>query len=84
MKLFDKAIEMAKPVRSMASALKECAESLQTIASCLAVVVQNQAAHHHMILQMWATHLMILRKLNENSLDTSLPAGKKDEKVKPS
>jgi hypothetical protein len=83
MKLLDKTIEMTKPVQALASSLKACAESLEKLASNLAIVARNQAVHHHMILQMWATHQVILRKLNEHSLDTSLPDGKKVEKAKP-
>ena len=87
-KAFDKAVAMTKPVQDLAAGLKSCAEGLEKLAMNLAVVAHNQAVHHQMIMQMWNVNQLILRKLNEHALDTSLPEvkptdTKKDGKDKP-
>lgn len=83
-KAFDKAVEMTKPVQALAEGLKACAMGLEKLALNLAVIAQNQAVHHQMIVQMWDTHKVILQKLNENALDTSMPELSDDKsKAKP-
>lgn len=83
-KAFDKAVAATRPVKALAEGLKACAESLEKVASNLAIVAHNQAVHHHMIQQMWNVHQVIMKKLSDNSLDTSMPDLKKDkEKAKP-
>ena len=82
-KAWDKMIEVSKPVQALSEGLKSCAEGLERLASTLSIIAHNQAIHHSMIIQMWSTHQIILKKLNENSLDMSMPDGKKEEKAKP-
>lgn len=83
-KAFDKAVAATRPVKAIAEGLKACAETLEKVASNLAVVAHNQAVHHHMIQQMWGVHQALIKKMNENSLDTSMPGLEKDkEKAKP-
>lgn len=83
MKLFDKAIEFSAPVKALADSLKACAEGLEKVAMTLAVVAHNQAAHHQMIAQMWSTHQAIVKKMNENAMDASMPELGDKEKAKP-
>lgn len=80
-KAFDKAVAATKPVKAIAEGLTACATALEKMASNLAAIAHNQAVHHHMITQMWGVHQVILKKLNDNSLDTSMP-GLKDDKEK--
>lgn len=81
-KAFDKAVEMTKPVQALAEGVKACAAVLEKLAVNLAVVAQNQAVHHQMIVQMWKVHQVVLQKINESSLDTSMPDPSKDDKSK--
>lgn len=81
-KAFDKAIEMSKPVTALAEGLKACATGLEKLAMNLAIVAHNQAVHHQMIQQMWSVHQVIMKKLNENSLDTSMPGLSQSDKSK--
>jgi hypothetical protein len=83
MKFFDKAVEMTKPVKSLADGLKTCAETIERIASNLAIVAYNQAVHYQLIMQMWDIQQEIYKKLNEYSFDVKMPdikASSKDDK----
>ena len=80
MKLLDKAIEMSKPVQELADAVGQLANSLEKVSQGLekvaknvAVLAQNQAAHHRMIAHMHLVQQVIMRKLSEGGVDTSLP-----------
>lgn len=80
-KAFDKAVEMTKPVQALADGLKTCAESIEKLASNLAIVAHNQFVHHQMIMQMWNVQQAIYKKLSESSLDTKMPEIKSDDKA---
>lgn len=70
---FDKAVEFSRPVLALANGVKELAENVEKLATNLAIIAHNQAVHHHMIQQIMGVHQLILKKITENSLDTSLP-----------
>lgn len=78
---FDKAVEMTTPVKALAEGLKACAAGIEKVASTLAIVAHNQSLHHKMIIQMWETHELILKRAKDSALDTSMP-GLSDDKSK--
>lgn len=80
MKLLDKAIEASKPVRELSGSVKQLAQGLERVAQSVeklaknvAALAQHQAAHHRMIAHMHLVQQVILRRLSDGGVDTSLP-----------
>jgi len=82
-RIFDRAVEAARPIQALAGGLKACAEQLAKIGQSVAIIAHNQAVHHHVIQQMWSVQQQIFHKLNERSLDTSMPDIDQPQKVDP-
>lgn len=72
-RIFDKAVEMTKPVKALALGLQACADQMKNIATAVAVLAHNQAVHHHMIQQMWGVQQHIFKKLSEHSMNMDMP-----------
>lgn len=70
---FGRAVELTKPFQNLASSIKLLAKDVKELALAVAVVAQNQAVHHRMIGQIWNVQQHIFRKLQESTLDTSMP-----------
>jgi hypothetical protein len=83
MKLFDKAVELAQPVRALSAGLKMCAEQMKAIAEALAMIAYNQQVHHEMIMQLHASQRAVIAKLSSSGTDASMPdiEGKKHSKT---
>lgn len=72
-RIFDKAVEMTKPVKALAQGVQACAEQMRNIAHAVAILAHNQAVHHHMIGQMWQVQQQIFKKLSEHSMNMEMP-----------
>ena len=80
MKLLDRTIELSAPVQELAASVKALAQSVQKVAQGLEKVTQdlvvlanNQAAHHRMIMHMHLVQQVIMKRMSEGGMDTSLP-----------
>jgi len=80
MKLLDRAIELSRPVQVLAEAVAQLALSLQKVsqgvekvAKNVGLLAQQQAAHHRMIAHIHLVQQVIMRRLAEGGIDTSLP-----------
>jgi hypothetical protein len=82
-RIFDRAVEASKPIQALAVGLRACAEQLQRMGETVALIAHNQAVHHQMIKQMWGIQQHIFRKLQDNSLDVSMPDIDAPKKVDP-
>jgi len=71
--VFDRAVELAKPVRELSKTLEKLAEHMHKLAVNVAALAHNQVIHAQAINQISATQQAIFNKLNENALDTSMP-----------
>ena len=76
-KAFDKMIETSKPILVLAESVRTLALRLNDVAKSILVLAQNQAAHQQLIQQMWTVQQAIYTKLQESSLDTQMPGGKR-------
>lgn len=82
-RIFDKAVEMTKPVRVLAQGVQACAEQMRNIAHAVAILAHNQQIHHNMIGQMWQVQQQIFRKLSEHSMNMEMPDIDASAKVDP-
>lgn len=82
-KIFDRAVEMTKPVKALATGLHACAEQMKNIAHAVAVLAHNQNLHHHMIQQMWGVQQHIFKKLGEHSMNMEMPDIENPTKIDP-
>lgn len=69
----DRAIKFSAPVKKLVETINILCDTTTQLTHTLANVLHNQRLHAYAINQLALTQAAILKKLNDNALDTSMP-----------